>query len=163
MKIVFDLDGVIRDLSGCVASSCGCKYPNVWDFDFRGKTLVERVNDNKKILLDAKPTAYRAVIKSHYTYPEIWTNQPEEWRPLTMKWVNRFLGSGCVVRFMSTEEKSEELKKHEDIVLVEDSPLFKDYDKILLIDRPYNHCVQGALRVFGARHLNNLLEIMKER
>ena len=39
MKIVFDLDGVIRDLAGHVARKYDCPYPETWDTTYQGKTL----------------------------------------------------------------------------------------------------------------------------
>ena len=64
--------------------------------------------------------------------------------------------------FLKCEEKEEKLRLMEDAILIEDNPNFKSYDRIVLIDRPYNQSVKGAMRVFGTRHLNNLVEITKE-
>ena len=164
MKIVFDLDGVIRDLSGHIAQVRKCPYPNVWDYDYAGKTIYECINENLDFLLTAPPTAYKAVMLTHFPHPEIWTSQPEGWRVNTMKWVTKHLGAGCVVCFMTTEEKEKKLRdEDEKVILIEDSPNFGSYDNILLIDRPYNQGVRKAMRVYGTRHFDNLLEFIKAR
>lgn len=162
MKIVFDLDGVIRDLSGWIAQDRGCSYPNCWDYDYAGKTIYECVEEKLEYLEQAHPTAYKSVIKGHLEYPEIWTHQPEGWRSRTMKWVNKHIGAGCVVLFMDGEEKVERAKK-ENAVLVEDSPKLSSYENILLIDRPYNQEVQGVMRIYGSKHLGNMIEFIKRQ
>ena len=162
MKVVWDLDGVLRDLCGYICSRRGCPYPDKWDYLYNGKSLNDIVNEDITILENSPATAYKSVAKSHYPHPEIWTNQPERWRVPTMQWINKHLGSGAVVHFLTTEEKEERLKREDRIVLIEDSPLFTDYENIVLIDRPYNQHIKGVMRIFGTRHLENMLEIIKE-
>lgn len=163
MKVVFDLDGVIRDIAGHIAREKKCHYPTVWDYSYNGKNIYECINENLNLLLTAPPTAYKAVMLAHFPHPEIWTNQPEAWRGNTMKWVTRHLGAGCIVYFMTTEEKEKKLKEKDNVILIEDSPNFGCYDNILLIDRPYNQGVRRAMRIYGALHFDNLLECIKSK
>lgn len=163
MKIVWDLDGVLRDLSGFVSTIQKCPYPTKWDYSYNGKSLYECVGEDPTILSRCPATAYKHVVKNHYEIAEIWTSQPGEWRPYTLEWIEKHMGSEYKVFFLTTEEKEEKLKNSTNTILVEDSPNFKNYDNIILIDRPYNHEIKGVMRVFGAIHLNNLIELLKEK
>ena len=161
MRIVWDLDGVIRDLNGYIVHLYGGKYPTVWDCTCgNGKNIYTTINENIDILRDSPPTAYCKILKRHYTYPEFWTSQPKLWQEHTKWWLDKYIGA-YKVRFLKCEEKEAELRKDNDTILIEDSPNFKSYDRIILIDRPYNQQVKGAIRVFGTKHLNNLLNVMK--
>ena len=162
MKIVWDLDGVIRDLNGYIVTKYGGKYPTTWSYLCgNGKNIYETINDDLDILIDSPPTAYCKVVTDHYWKPEIWTSQPEAWRDNTMKWVIKHLGEHCIVRFLKCEEKEARLRMEEDTILVEDSPNFKDYDRILLIDRPYNQNVHDVARIYGTKHLNNMIGLVQ--
>ena len=55
------------------------------------------------------------------------------------------------------------LEATEDLILIEDYPGFKNYNNILLVDRPYNLGVKGVMRIFGTRHMNNVLEYIKSQ
>lgn len=161
MKIVFDLDGVLRDLNTYVSQRYKCAYPNKWEYKYNGKSIFECIDEDITILEKAPATGYKSIVKAHYQHVEIWTSQPEHWRVYTMQWINKHLGTGSVVHFLTTEEKEAKLSKEEDTVLIEDSPKFISYDNILLIDRPYNQSVKGAIRIFGSKHLNNMIEVIK--
>lgn len=162
MRMVFDLDGVIRDLNGYLMHLHGGDYPTEWNFTYgNGKSIFECVADDLDILVNAPPTAYCAVMKGHYSCPEIWTSQPDAWRANTTRWINDHIGTDCTIHFLSGEEKEERLRADEELLLVEDSPNFKSYDRIVLIDRPYNQKVKNAVRIYGTKHLNNMIELIK--
>lgn len=163
MKLVWDLDGVIRDLSGHIARVSKCSYPKKWQELYNGKSIYEIIDADLNLLITAPPTAYAKIIKKHYKDMEIWTSQPENWRDSTTKWIyNFFQGSEIEIRFLKCEEKQTRLKENPHIVLVEDTPNFKAYDRVILIDRPYNQEVKSCFRIYGPKHLNNLIEMMKE-
>lgn len=166
MKIVWDLDGVLRDLNGYLMHLHGGDYPTEWNFKYgNGKDIFECINENLDILVNAPPTAYCAVMKGHFDCPEIWTSQPDNWQAPTTQWIHTHIGSNCVVKFLKSAEKENLLRVHEDIILVEDTPNFSSYERVLLIDRPYNQKVfsnKTAVRIYGTRHLNNMLELVKE-
>ena len=163
MKIVWDLDGVLRDLSGYVARINKCKYPSKWEELYNGKTLFQCIDENLNILLLAPPTAYITIVKKHFKWIEIWTCQPEHWREYTSQWIDlKFNGIKTSVYFLTTKEKEERIRSRDDVILIEDSPKFENYDRIFLIDRTYNQNIKGCLRIFGPKHLNNVIEIVKE-
>jgi len=162
MKVVWDLDGVLRDINGHIMKLYGGGYPDKWEFlNGSGKNVVDTINANMDILIESPPTAYLHVLKKHYPYPEIWTAQPPEWRENTLKWIQVHIGH-CEIRFLRPSEKQKELKKIGDTIIIEDSPNFKSYENVLLIDRPYNQEVEHVARIYGTKHLNNVLELMKE-
>ena len=162
MKIVWDLDGVLRDLNGYLVHLYGGRYPTEWKFTYgNGKSIYECINNNLSILTKAPPTAYLNVLLNHYRYPEIWTSQAKKWQARTTRWIVNHLGSKCDIHFLKCEEKEARLREEEDTLLIEDSPNFKSYDRILLLDRPYNQEVKGAVRIYGTKHLNNIIELTK--
>ena len=161
MRIVWDLDGVLRDLSGYVATLRGCEYPKTWNADYNGKSIFECIDENLNILTDAPPTAYLKIMKKYFSNPEIWTNQKDSWKHPTMEWIRKHVGKEFDVRFLSSEEKEMRLANKEDVLLIEDTPNFKHYDRVLLIDRPYNQEVKSAIRIFGTKHLDNMIELSK--
>lgn len=163
MKVAWDLDGVLRDLSGHIARINKCNYPTEWDYKYNGKSIYECIDENPDVLLEAPTTAYLFVLRKSFDNPEIWTCQPEKWRSKTLMWIHRHIGLRFRIHFLSGTEKEEKLKKEADYILIEDSPKFTNYDRILLIDRPYNKGVRGAVRVFGTKHLSNLLEVAEQQ
>lgn len=160
MKIVFDLDGVLRDLTGHISRLYKEPYPTVWDVTYQGKSIYTCINEDVNILLDSPPTAYLRVALKYCSPLEIWTSQSSLWQPYTTSWIHNHIGEATTIRFLKTEEKEAELRKNKDTILVEDCPNFKSYDGILLIDRPYNQGVKKVARVFGTKHLKNMLELL---
>jgi len=162
MNIVWDLDGVIRDLNGYIMHLHGGAYPKTWNHICgNGKNIFDTINENLDILIDAPPTAYCSVLKKHFTKPEFWTSQPEKWQENTVKWLDFYVGEHTV-KFLKSAQKEALLSTLENTILIEDNPNFLDYENIILIDRPYNQVVKNAIRIFGTRHLNNLISVIKE-
>lgn len=163
MKIVFDLDGVLRDLAGYVAKKNGCSYPKVWNEKYKGLDIFQCIDKDLDCLINARPTAYLPIVVKYYREIDIWTNQPDNWKSHTEKWIDNNVATKVNIYYKSPDEKARCLLENRDIILVEDSPKFYNYDQILLIDRPYNQHVKAVMRVFGPKHLNNLLEIAKAK
>ena len=160
MKIVWDLDGVVRDLNGYLTRLYGGAYPTTWNWKYNEKTICQCINANLDILKDAPPTAYYRVMQKHFKEPEIWTSQPPKWQANTIWWLDKHIGT-YNLHFLTCEEKEERLYKEINTLLVEDNPNFKSYDRIIRIDRPYNQEIKSAMRIFGTRHLNNMIELIK--
>jgi hypothetical protein len=160
IKVVFDLDGVLRDLNGTICKKLDVKYPDKWEYLYNGKTIYEIINSDLSILTECNPTKYLHVVLEEINDIEIWTNQPENWRDLTVQWIKKHIGK-CKIYFKTTSEK--EACVNDGMVLIEDSPKFNNYDNIILIDRPYNQEVFGAFRIFGPHHLRNVLQMIKHR
>ena len=162
MKIVWDLDGVIRDLNGYLIHLHGGKYPTEWKWTYgNGKSIYDTINDDLSILTKCPATAYISVLKKHFTHPEFWTSQATKWKEPTTEWLSIHFGEHFDVRFLKCAEKEDRLKQCEDTLLIEDSPNFVDYERIVLIDRPYNQEVKNVVRIFGTKHLDNVLELTK--
>lgn len=157
MRLVFDLDGVFRELNLYLKEKYSVPYPTDWFDKFKGRDIFEWARvDDYHILIEAPPTKYLDVVKRYIKEPEIWTCQPEDWKPYTNEWIDFHIGK-CKVIYMTSEEKRERLDKENGCILVEDYPLFTNYDRIILIDRPYNRCVRfGVRRISTAQEFETL-------
>ncbi len=154
-KIVFDLDGVIRDLNRYLVEKYNIPYPKEWNWTYKGKDIWWYSEKDKNMLvLNSKTTEYYDVIKKYCD--EIWTCQPDRWKDKTKKWVYKYLGSNVKLLFLTTKEKRERLNKEKNTILIEDSPNFENYDRILLIDRLYNKKVK-ATRIRNPKQLEKIL------
>lgn len=161
MKIVFDLDGVLRDLNGHASSIEGTGPPDKWDFIRNGKSIYDLVNSNLNLLLDSPPTPYKEVILDHFPVPEIWTNQPYAWRPHTIQWIKNHISPHCEVLFKSLDDKYQELEEDSDTILIDDCPLFRDYGHIILVSYPYNDHIQETIKIYTPESMDNILNILK--
>ncbi len=162
MKIVFDLDGVLRDLHGYLINKVGLPYPEQWHFLYNGKNIFEIVKDDYYHSLVYSPgTEYFSVIQE-YSPLELWTCQPPTWRPYTEMWIRENLGSPTK-RYLTTEEKREYLDYRKDTYLVEDSPNFSNYDRIILIDKPYNKHIKCELRIHSPKGLEYIINYITKK
>lgn len=158
MKIVFDLDGVLRDLVGYIINKTNIPYPTHWDWRIENKDIFEWVKESDyKALIEAPETKYCSLIKTYMDNIEIWTQQPLDWRDKTLHWINKHFGN-CMVRFLSTQEKQTRLEFLTDTLLVEDSPNFTNYNRVILIDHPYNKNIEVSHRI---EKPEDLLEVFK--
>lgn len=160
LNLVFDLDGVIRNLHHHI-EKLNNSIVDKWDWkNKQGKGIIEIVEDNLEILLDSPPTEYAKDIKEYFNtnYSEIWTAQAPHWQPYTQRWIERyFYPKTPVVKYYTPNEKYQSLYKTHSII-VEDSPKFKTYDRIILIDRLYNkHIVNPFVRVENKNNLSMAL------
>jgi len=160
MKVVFDLDGVIRDLNQLLLERYNVPYPQTWYWSYKGKGVYDYVKDDYSILRDAPPTEYLDVVKQYTRYPEFWTNQPQDWLRHTYKWLQKYF-DGYTLIMLGPEEKYDKLMRNKDIILVEDYPNFRDYSRIILVDRPYNRQVNAPMRVKNAEEFRKLLNFLK--
>ena len=109
LNVIFDLDGVLRDLCGVVWG----EYPSKWVNTYKGINLYEYVKKhNYKPLLIAKPLPYIFVALS---LPEvrILSCQPEDWREYTKKWLKQYFKNKIVFyTFVDTPEEKEYVIKN---------------------------------------------------
>ena len=85
MKLIADLDGVVRNLNGYLSLKYDVPMPETWTWSFLGKNIFDWVkHDNFDILTESPPSEYYSVIKKYAA--EIWTSQPDNWRPHTIQW-----------------------------------------------------------------------------
>lgn len=104
-------------------------------------------------LIYSPPTEYYWLIKYCFEKPEFWTNQPDSWKPKTKLWLDLHF-SNYEIKYLDTAGKREMLDNNPSIWLLEDNPLFTHWDRILLIDRPYNKHIQEAVRIKGLEDLD---------
>ena len=160
-KIVFDLDGVIRDLNLYLQNKYQIPYPQEWFWTYKGKDIYQWAEHDKLCILNYSPvTEYFGVISEHFLESkkiEIWTCQPEDWKPLTLEWMCKHFGTGYEVKFLNGKEKRLKLDSEPNTFLVEDSPQFEDYKRIILINRPYNKNLNVPMRINNERELERFL------
>lgn len=156
-KIVFDIDGVIRDLDKILIKKYHLPIPKeYYDWDNKGYNINDMINT---IMPYAKPTEYLTVIKNYNKNEplEFWTNQPTVFRKKqTKKWLKKYINRKFIIRFLTSKEKFKTLNKN--IILVEDYPLFPNYKRIILIDRPYNKKVKAKIRIKSQKELRKILK-----
>lgn len=147
MKLVFDLDGVLRLLYPRLWKKYKIPWPREYIWTYKNKNIYEWVKQDKyKAVRNGIPTQFLSIVKKHIAIPEIWTYQPEDWRKYTIEWLNMHIGK-YNIKFYTTEQKREALDMDRDIILVEDCPLFTNYEQIALIDYSYNRDVNTAYRI----------------
>jgi hypothetical protein len=148
-KVVFDLDGVLRDIISYLKIKYNIKEIKQWYWEHGGKDIYALIReDNYNALTKAKPTEYLRSIIKNFNYIEIWTNQPNDWLPYTNSWINNNITKyiDCGIRVMDSIKKEKKIY-NEDIYIVEDYPNFNNYDNIILVDREYNKGVDCKYRV----------------
>ena len=137
MRLVFDLDGVLRDLNTYLQDRLGVPYPQEWFWNHEGRNIFEWIADDGYKALVYAPTTELVLPLVRSGYPiELWTNQPDHWKPYTNLWIQNNI-PGAKVRYMTTQEK-ETVAMQEDVLLVDDCPLFKDFSRVLTYHQPYN-------------------------
>ncbi len=166
MKIVYDLDGVFRNLSEYL--ELRLKVPlslmletQGWHWTYEGKNIFEWIeNDDYRALVYAPAMPYLVIAEKLAAGEplELWTCQPPKWRPYTNIWIGANFKTPPVVRYLNTEEKRARLDRERDTILVEDCPLFKSYERIVLIDWPYNRKIQ-AERIHNREELKRCLKV----
>lgn len=160
-KIVFDLDGVIRDLHRCIENKYNCEILDWHWKDKEGRSVTKLIFHDLDILVDSPPTRFASVIKefakTHLL--EIWTNQPTQWRTLTNCWLRNYFGkTSFVVKYLTPEQKIE-MVNLEKCLLVDDYPDFTEYRRVVLIDHPYNQKVDCSMRMKTPDELRKFLNL----
>jgi len=154
--IYTDLDGVLRDLAGTVLGHEATTYDELTP---DGITIVGFVNSRLSELLLCSEAEYAPAF---YGLPfiHIISHQFPSWRPYTLEWIATHLESVPVkyVTFVDhTEEKLAILRNTPGSLLVEDYPRFSSYDRIVLVDKPYNRAVTCKVRVHDTLELSEIL------
>ena len=158
-KMVFDVDGVVRNLYLYLRTKYFFPPITSWNFVYRGMGITEWLDyDDLKVLEYAPRTTYFSAIKKLVKKPEFWTAQPtDRAKEITYNWLKRNF-SDFDICFLSPEEKQEALKKNKNIVLVEDYPKFKSYDRIILVDNLYNKRIQTKYKVYNKKQLEHYIK-----
>jgi hypothetical protein len=158
-KIVFDLDGVIRDL-GIIHKRFNIPKMNEWCWKYKDKDIYDWVKTDYSVLEEAKPTKYLKVIQdyinSNNKIIEIWSYQPNDWVKYTKNWINKYF-KNSITYWLKPEEKYKKLLKEKDTILIEDYPKYPCYDKIILIDTYNNRNVKSDCRIKTVKELKRKL------
>jgi len=141
MKTYFDLDGVLRDLSGNFLE----QSPEVWHWHKDGKDIWDFVNADIEVLANSKPTIYYPLV-ANLPHINILTCQPNNWRPPTTEWICRHFTNNVSVTFVEKPEEKLAILEKENAFIFEDYPQFTDYSRVYLIDHPYNRAVTGYVK-----------------
>lgn len=143
MKPLFvDVDGVIRDLDYAVLGN----HDGAWAKEVDGMSFIDYVTKHRdRLLTDTPETKYCSALQywARLAGPNAFkflTSQPKEWRPYTLAWLKERFPDIEII-FVSKPAEKLAFIEEADGVLIEDYPFFKDYSRIILIDRPYNRKV----------------------
>ena len=151
--IYWDLDGVLRLLGSYVLG----QEPDVWDKKYKGKTVVQHINEHPEICLYAPESEYLPIVNEVCDHINILTNQLPSWIPWTDKWLNNHIKiSYEVVYTNGPDAKFSYLGK--DDILIEDYPKYQSYNQIALITRNYNKDLDVPLRISSPDELLKFLE-----
>jgi len=157
MKIVFDLDGVLRNTMRYLNERYGVPKPTSWEWLYKDKDIFHYAKlNNYAMVREAKPTKLVAVLNKYIECPEIWTHQPWEWMHHTKEWLGEHIGN-CTVKILKPEEKREELDGAKDTILVDDYPAFKNYRRVALVRHLYNSHVKGMYNIKTVGDFEKLL------
>lgn len=159
MRIIFDLDGVLRDINAYLRARLGIPEIKEWYWKYKGRDIYDWVKfDNYCSLVYSPPTPYFYVVEELVKFPCIWTSQPEEWKVYTKAWLRYYFGREYSLEYLSLLEKRERLDEDKSLYLVEDYPFFDNYNRILLVDKPYNQAVKTDLRIKTVMDLGKWIE-----
>ena len=163
-KTVFDLDGVMRNLMSYLHKKYKIPlHPDTYWWTYKNKDIYDWAKyDNYGICRNSPVTKYYKTIKKYFPEPEIWTHQPKDWQKPTSIWLDRHFDS-YIVRFLNGEQKRKRLDKYKDILLVEDSPNFTHYNRIILIDDLLNKHIKNVPRVKNVKELKQIFEKHEKR
>ena len=158
--IYFDLDGVLRNLGKSIFG----KHPESWGEKKDGKGFIEYVNDNPDYLIKAEPTKYLDVALEEFPRKIlIMTVQLPKWIDYTEKWLDKYVGKDrYLVMYVPPDTKVDIMDEVKGL-LVEDHPNLSSYEKIILIDRPYNRNVKLPMfRVDTKERLRNVIRMYRQ-
>ena len=154
MKLIYwDLDGVLRLLGSYVLG----QEPDTWDKKYKGKTVIQHINEHPEICLHAPESEYLPIVNENCEQLTILTNQLPSWIPWTDKWLNNHIKISYEVIYTNGPDHKLRLIDEKSI-LVEDYPLFNNYNNIALITRNYNKLLDVPLRISNPDELRKFLE-----
>ena len=141
--------------------------PEKWDCEYpvllNGKSVIEFLDQHRFLLRYAPPTKYYYLIKELQEV-HILTAQPKyEWVIFAQAWIEDHFWEGQVkVDYLLTAEDKLSFLS-DDAVLFEDSPKLSCYDRVYLIDYPYNRCVEKCLgRITNENEMYLILQKLVE-
>ena len=160
-KIVFDIDGVLRNLYPIIRRKYNLWSPSKYeDWDDKGYNIYDLVEKDYSVLVKAKPTKYVKEIQKFIEITrrpiEIWSHQPTDWVSHTEEWTRLYFDNPKFL-WLKPEEKYNRLQEEKNTILIEDNPNFKDYNRVWLISHPYNEDVKCDVRIKTLKDLRRKL------
>lgn len=150
-KVIFDLDGVLRELGRQIWGSDAKKW---------NMPIYREVRRNPDVLTAAEESEILKWLKEMKVGKiRIWTVQPREWIKGTMEWIGEHIAKYMdvsVTIYPVGTDKSELLT--DGYLLVEDNPTMSDYSRVVLVDKPYNADVD-ARRIFKPDELLEYIDL----
>ena len=162
MKIFIDIDNVIRDIDTAVFG----RRQRHWRIEVAGLTFMEYVERNiDKILPNAPECEYCVPLRG---WLDLFgsgdlcflSSQPDLWLPYTEQWLAERFPNVPKMFVKQAEDKLPIIEK-ENAILIDDYPSFSSYERIVLIDRPYNKQVEAPRRI--CNELEFLFVLLRER
>lgn len=167
IEIIWDLDSTLVDVEKYMHEHFGVPYPDKWDWIYEGKTHPQWELYNNCATIKHSDLTYvgRYILNNWHDPILIWTARSSSLDSYTSKWIHEKFPHKDVTwnSGISTQEKEEWLmnrQHHFPTFLVEDSPNFTDYSKIILIDKPYNRHVDADIRVHNEYELHEALSLV---
>lgn len=161
INIAWDLDGVLRDLTGYLGVT-STEYNNTPKIE--GLSFEDYLVKYPEVYVSAPPTQYLSValkylpifILTRYMFLEqILANQ---------LWCYKYFKSDFDIKYAKTpENKLNWLNKDDSNYLIEDYPFNIGHDvpyfnRIILIDAPYNQNIDCNFRAHNPNELQNILD-----
>ena len=116
---------------------------------------MDIVNDDPTICAVTKPLEYLPVANS-MPFVTFLSNQPLSWREFTLQWLERRMKTQWHAIFVNSPRSKIEILNKNDL-LIDDYPMFHDYSKVLLVDRPYNRDTKAIIRIMSPNDLREFL------
>ena len=159
--IYYDLDGVLRNLALPLR---GGDYPPKWEARMpNGEDVLVYLTKNPHILYDAPETEYFEVIKKYTSeHITIITRQLPDWLSYTKQWLDARFTNYTLINVDRPQNKIKYIEPHD--FLVEDYPKFEpwDYQRIILINRPYNEGINDEFCFARVKKPENLDYVLSE-
>jgi hypothetical protein len=156
MRVIFDIDGVVRDLVSVLEQRYEFTVHH-WNFMHDGKDFWDMAKEIPDLFVNAPPTKYYSIIKQ-CKCPTFWTIQKPEYRNPTITWLDNRFDKYKIRFFRDFEHKQAEVYK-KNVLLFDDFPNFTDYSKIMLIDTNYNKKTKAKVRIKTPEQLQKILDI----
>lgn len=151
--IYVDIDGVLRRLDRIALGRDAICWK---DCNEKKESLLKIIDHNLDLLVQAEPTEY---LDYFNTWPELHllTSQKKEWRKYTYKWLQEHLKVPFDITYSkSADDKLRYLNKKD--FIIDDSPMFSNFAKVILIDKAYNKNVHNSYRIHNVEELKMVMK-----
>ena len=141
MKVVFDIDGVLRNLSGKLNEWYGFpKDPPDWDYrdENTNSTVKDLLKKDPSVFAEAEMTWFADILISKFDDIECWTVQEEEWIKYTDMWLKKHMWKPFKVKYFPHFVDKYKAIEDLDGYIFDDYPRFEHYEKVIIPTYNYN-------------------------